>query len=174
MGGQFLQSEPMLRRAVQIAYAVADVGNAAAEFAASMGAGPFFIARHIPVQSARVHGVPGQFDHSSAYGQWGDVMVELVVEHTVAIVAPGTGVHHVAFMVPSLPAAVAWCVAQDWPEVLWAELAGGLQFAFCDARPQLGHLIEIYEPSVKLLDFYAMVAGAAKGWDGTDPVRELG
>ena len=41
----------------------------------------------------------GQFDHSSAYGQWGDVMVELVEEHTPPLVAPGSGVHHLAFIV---------------------------------------------------------------------------
>ena len=166
--------QPMLQRAVQIAYAVNDVSTAATRFAASTGAGPFFIVRHIPLRSARVHGNPGAFDHSSAYGQWGEVMVELVAEHTAPIVMPGSGVHHLAFMVPSLPTAVAWCTARGWPEALWAATASGQEFAFCDARAELGHLIEMYEPSAGLLGFYAMVATAAKGWDGADPVRELG
>ena len=164
----------LLQRPVQIAYAAVEVDGAAQRFAARTGAGPFFVVRHIPLRTARVHGQPGVFDHSSAYGQWGDLMVEIVVEHSPPIVHPPVGVHHVAFMVPSLPAAVARCVDQGWPEVLWAETAGGVQFAFCDARDTLGHLVELYEPAAPLREFYAMVAAAAVNWDGSKAVRELG
>ena len=167
-------SEALLGRPVQIAYAVADVAAAAAEFSASTGAGPFFVVRHIAIDAARVHGRDGaSFDHSSAYGQWGDVMVELVHEHSPPLVAPGSGVHHLAFMVPSLTEATEQCAGRGWPEILWARTSGGQEFVFCDARQALGHLVEMYEPSERLLGFYEMVAGAAVGWTGDDPVREL-
>ena len=61
--------QPVLQRAVQIAYAASDVSTAAARLAATTGAGPFFIARHIPLRSARIHGKPAEFDHSSAHSQ---------------------------------------------------------------------------------------------------------
>jgi catechol 2,3-dioxygenase-like lactoylglutathione lyase family enzyme len=157
---------------VQIAYAADDVIADAERFAASTGAGPFFVLRHIPLVSSRVHGVDAPFDHSSAYGQWGPLMVELVHEHTPAVVEPGR-VHHLAFMVPSLDSAAAWCESHGWPEVLRAATSGGQSFAFHDARAERGHLIELYEPSDRLLGFYAMVADAAAGWDGADPVRIL-
>jgi len=35
-------------------------------------------------------------------------------------------------------------------------------------------MIELYEPTPGLTGFYAMVAAAAEGWDGADPIRELG
>lgn len=146
---------------VQIAYAVADVHEAAARRAASSGAGPFVIAERIPLDTARVHGGTTPFEHSSAYGQWGPVMVELVQEHTAPIVEPGSGVHHLAFMVPALGAAMSWCTERGWPEVLWARTATGQEFAFMDARDELGHLVELYEPSPALLAFYAKVAAAA-------------
>jgi hypothetical protein len=120
--------------------------------------------------SAHVAGAPAVFDHSSAYGQWGDVMVELVQEHTPPLVAPGR-VHHLAFMVAALPAAMAWCVERGWPELLLAETSTGQAFAFMDARDDLGHLVELYAPSDRLLAFYAAVADAAEGWDGRQPVR---
>jgi catechol 2,3-dioxygenase-like lactoylglutathione lyase family enzyme len=164
----------LLGRPVQVAYAVRDVEAAAARFAESTGAGPFFLNRHIAVTSTRVHGSPAPFDHSSAYGQWGDVMVELVEEHTPPIVEPGSGVHHMAFFVDDTAAAVATCVAHGWPEALWADTSSGLSFAFCDAQADLGHLVELYEPRQRLLGFYAMIADAARGWDGSRPVRELG
>jgi hypothetical protein len=157
---------------VQVAYAVTDVASAAALFAAQTGAGPFFVLEHIAIDSARVNGTPALFDHSSAYGQWGPVMVELVEEHTPALMPP-PGLHHVAFMVPDLVASTAACIARGWPELLWARTAGGQEFAFCDARHQRGHLIEMYEPSPRLLNFYEMVAGASRAWDGSLPVRHL-
>lgn len=161
------------RRPVQIAYAVADVDQGARTFAATMGAGPFFIVKHIPLKSARVHGKESTFDHSSAYGQWGEVMVELVQEHTPALVTPGR-LHHLAFMVPSIRSAVAACVTRGWPEALWAETSNGQAFAFCDARHELGHFIEMYEPTPGLLGFYDMVKRASLDWDGSEPVRSLG
>jgi hypothetical protein len=82
-------------------------------------------------------------------------------------------VHHVAFMVPSIDVAAAWCTEQGWAEALRASTSGGQAFAFHDARTPLGHFVELYEPSEPLLGFYAMVADAAAGWDGTDPVRIL-
>lgn len=146
---------------VQVAYAVADVHAAAARWTATTGAGPFFVLEHIPLAVARVDGVDGDFDHSSAYGQWGSVMVELVQEHTPPLVEPGSGVHHLAFMVDSLPAAQMSCAEKGWPELLWARTGGGQEFAFMDARADLGHLVELYEPSPALLAFYAKVAAAA-------------
>lgn len=160
-----------LGRPVQIAYAVGDVRAAAARWAVTTGAGPFVVADHIAVSSSRVHGAGASFDHSSAYGQWGPLMVELVAEHTPPIVAPGSGVHHVAFIVESLASAMTWCEDQGWPEVLWAATATGQEFAFMDARAVLGHLVELYEPSDRLVAFYAAVAALADGWDGSDPVR---
>jgi len=157
---------------VQIAYAVVDVREAASSFCVSTGAGPFFVIDHIALARACVHGIDAPFDHSSAYGQWGPLMVELVREHTSPIVEPGR-VHHLAFMVQSLEAAATWCVERGWSEVLLAETTGGQQFAFHDARDQLGHLVELYEPSPGLIAFYAMVADAAEGWDGIDPLRTL-
>ena len=161
---------PPLGRPVQIAYAVADVRAAARRRSETTGAGPFVVVDHIPLASARVDGAPGTFDHSSGYGQWGDVMVELVQEHTPPLVAPGR-VHHLAFMVGALSAAMAWCVERGWPELLLAETRTGQAFAFMDARADLGHLVELYEPSERLLAFYAAVAAAAEGWDGREPVR---
>ena len=56
--------------------------------------------------------------------------------------------------------------------VMTAETASGMRYAFHDARAQLGHLLEVYEPSPGVLRLYDKVADAAVGWDGGDPVRE--
>jgi hypothetical protein len=153
---------------VQIAYGVTDVRTAALEWTAR-GVGPFFVREHIPVGDVAVDGRPGVFDHSSAYGQWGPIMVELVAVHEPSSLA-GIGLHHMAFFVASHDQAAAELARAGFPEVLRAR-AGETRFAFHDARAELGHLIEIYEPTEPLRRFYAMVAEAAAGWDGRDPIR---
>ncbi len=164
---------------VQIAYAVEDVGTAARSFVENMNAGPFFIKRHIPLASATHQGRPATFDHSSAFGQWGAVQVELVQVHraTPATLATkvlrSTGIHHVACFVSSIYDEQERLERLGWPSVLDAETEGGLGFAFHDARAQLGHLLEIYEPHERVLGLYEKVAVAARGWIGDDPVREL-
>ncbi|HEX6658026.1 MAG TPA: VOC family protein, partial [Ilumatobacter sp.] len=97
-----------LGRIVQIAYAVEDVRTAAQSFAERVGAGPFFVRHHDLPRRVDHGGQRGAFDHSSAYGQWGDVQVELVQIHDAEpasladIVRRSTGIHHVATFVASI------------------------------------------------------------------------
>lgn len=158
---------------VQIAYAVDDVVSAAESWV-TRGAGPFFVRHHIAVANARVHGAPRSFDHSSAYGQWGDLMVELICEHHPVAdrIGPTSGVHHLAFFVDDVATAQHELVGKGWAEALFAE-AGSTAFAMHDAQPELGHLVEIYEPSPNLLGFYDMVRTTTEAWDGSDAIRVL-
>jgi hypothetical protein len=167
-----------LGRIVQVAYAVHDVETAARAFARRLGAGPFFVRRHIELAVASHRGRPATFDHSSAYGQWGAVQVELVHVHAaepgaLADIVLRSGLHHVAWFVADIDVEQVRLEALGWPEVLAAETAGGQRFTFHDARAELGHLVEIYEPAERLVGFYAAVAAAAAGWDGAHPVRPI-
>ena len=99
-----------------------------------------------------VPGEPGEFDHSSAYGWRGSLMVELVQVHAPSLLG-GTGLHHLAFFVDSFARASAELEGHGMPAALCAR-AGSTDFAFHDARSQLGHFIEIYEGSDGLRSFY--------------------
>lgn len=151
---------------VQIAYAVDDVEGAAVLFAAQFGAGPFVI-RHHPRFEATHNGAPAFFNHSSAYGQWGDMQLELVQFGECGpaslhrSITAASGIHHVAMFVESLPAEQSRLTALGLPCVMHASTPSGLQFAFHDAREQLGHLIEIYEPTDSVLRLYQQVRDAA-------------
>jgi Glyoxalase/Bleomycin resistance protein/Dioxygenase superfamily len=164
---------------VQIAYAVPDVDAAASRWAAEFGAGPFFIRRHIEGHEIVYRGAPAVFDHSSAYGQWGPLMVELIQDHGTgpSVVrerygANETGLHHVAFVVTNLGAAT------DHLESLGFELAmsarsTNTRYHFMDTVSTLGHMVELYERSDRLEGFYALVRDAAVGWTGNDPLRQV-
>lgn len=159
---------------VQIAYAVDDVVEAAQRWVAR-GVGPFFVLDHIEVHGVRVNGTPATFDHSSAYAQWGAVMVELICQHDCEPnpVVGTSGVHHVAHFVDDFAAASTALTASGAREVLYAETASGMPFAFHDGRTEYGHLIEIYERTERLGRFYDMVHDASVGWAGHDAIRRL-
>lgn len=164
---------------VQIAYIVDDVRAAARDFAARTGAGPFFVRRNPVTTAVGPDASAGSFDHSSAYGQWGRVQVELVETHSAEpaafaeTVVARNRIHHVAIMVSSFDAQQRQFDESGWPALLTATTPNGNNFAFHDARAQLGHLVEIYEPRPTILALYRKVADAALEWDGSDPVREM-
>ena len=83
---------------------------------------------------------PAEFDHCSAYGQWGAVQIELVEVHAGRAGEPGrivqraSGIHHVATFVASIDDEQRRLVELGWPPVMTAETAGGLRYAFHDTR----------------------------------------
>lgn len=165
---------------VQIAYAVPDAVAAAEQWTRTTGAGPFFVAAHIPLVDVVVRGRPAEFDHTSAYGQWGPVMLELVQCHSAApnVVVDvlgdrPSGLHHLACWVDDLDEATAHLAERGHPLAMSARTTGGTEFRFIDTIRQFGHLVELYVATPQLRGFYAMVAAAAADWDGTDPVRAL-
>jgi len=165
---------------VQLAYVVSDAEQAALRAARQLGAGPFFLVPRIELAWGEHRGQPTTFVHTSAYGQWGGLMLELVQQDEEDpspfrdLYAPGEeGLHHVAQMVDSLPATYEACERRGLPLATRAATRTGTEFAFIDAVHLLGHMIEVYEKTPTLLDFYERVRSAARGWDGGEPVRLL-
>ncbi|WP_285712649.1 VOC family protein [Erythrobacter oryzae] len=167
----------------QLAYKVNDLEAAAAAHHRRFGSGPFFVLRHVALASSVHRGVARPFDHSSAYGQWGSVMVELVVQHNPddsalhEMFPHGSGregLHHAALFVDDLEAAIARFASVGAPLAQLSVTQGGTAFAFVETRASLGHMLELYEPTEQLTAFYDFVAAAAQGWDGKDLIRELG
>ena len=167
----------------QLAYYVPVMEAAARAHAKAFGSGPYFAFRHVPLVSSVHRGVERAFDHSSVYGQWGDVMLEFVELHStdpsaISDVFPAgsghSGLHHTAVMVDDLDEAIAQFEAQGNALAQLSETVTGTRFAFVDATASLGHMIVLYEASEGLTGFYAMVRAAAHDWDGSDVIRELG
>ncbi len=166
---------------VQVAYFVNDARVAAERAAIEFGAGPFFFVPKIQLAWGIHRGEDVRFLHSSAYGQFGRVMMELVQQDIEGpspfrdMYAPGEeGIHHMAMMVDSMADAYQAADAAGYEIAAKAATLTGTEFAFIDTVQRRGHMLEIYEKSDQLLGFYKMVGDAAAGWDGRDPVRSLG
>ncbi|MBI1252253.1 MAG: hypothetical protein GC189_12370 [Alphaproteobacteria bacterium] len=168
------------RPVVQLAIHAPDIEAAARESAASMGWGPFFVARDIRLKRCLHRGAPRSFVHSSAYGQGGDIMIEWISQPDDApsvlrdaYDAGQTGLHHAAIIVDDLDAFLAEAAQKGCPTALDAETDFGLRFAMADARAAIGLFVEAYERGPILDGLYNSVRAAAQGWDGADPVREM-
>lgn len=162
----------------QIAYFVPDVVPAARAHSAAFGSGPYYVAEHIPLTLSLHRGQPAELDHSSAYGQWGEVMVEFVQQNNdgpsvFRDMYPdgGQGMHHVALIVDDLKAAMRRFEAAGHEAALYAEVAPGVGFAMMDCVATLGHYVELYEPTPQLLAVYDLVRSSAQGFDGKDLIR---
>ena len=166
---------------VQVAYFVPDARAAAERMVASHGAGPFHIIDRIELEWGELRGEPCDFLHTSAYGQWGDLMMELVQQDVEGpspfreMYGPGeTGIHHVATMVDDLASTYDALPGAGLELAARALTKTGTEFAFVDTVATQGHMTEIYERSTGLVRFYDFVRDAAQDWDGSDPVRTLG
>ena len=166
------------RPIVQIAYIVPDVRAAAQQWVDRVGAGPFFVFDHFELTASH-RGEPAVLDHSPAFGQWGDVQVELIQLHELepapfreAFGGGKIGVHHMTWFPDDLDAEGARLEELGWPCVLDMTGHTGTRALFHDARPDLGHFIELYVGTPQIRRHYESVARAARGWDGSNPIRE--
>ncbi len=169
-----------LARPVQIAYFVSDVRAAATRMHQRFGAGPFYLAERIELAESSHRGHSCPFLHSSAYGQWGEIMLELVQQDGEGpspfrdmYAAGEEGLHHLAFFVDDLSLAIDEHASAGMPLATRARTQSGVEFAFVDATATLGHMLELYTPEANLKSFYELVRSSAKGWDGSNPIRPL-
>lgn len=163
---------------VQIAYVVPDPEAAARQWHERHGAGPFFLRHHVPVSDVMHRGQPSSFDHTSAYGWLGGVMIELFTQHdrspsavTERFADGQGGLHHLACIVDDHDAALAEAERRGLT-VATTLVAGTLPFAFVDDVAASGHYWELYPGVPRLRDFYAMVRTAHEQFaDGDAVVR---
>ena len=167
-------------RVVQIAYHAPDIPAAVDWFTAELGAGPFFLLKAIRLKSCLCYGKPGSFSHSSAYGQLGEIMIELIHQDDDApspvrdlFGASSSGLHHVAVFVEDLDATLDAAECAGHTVALDAVTVGGVRFVFLDQRPDFGYMLEFYERCAELNKFYDFVRRKSLAWDGQDPLRHL-
>jgi hypothetical protein len=52
-------------------------------------------------------------------------------------------------------------------------MTDGFTFAFVDTSAAYGHMLELYAPVPALTGFYAMVADAARNWQGGEVLTTI-
>ena len=164
----------ILRRPIrQVAYSVPDIRAAAEAHHALYGSGPFFIAEHVPVQNFRYRGSPGKFDHSTIFGQWGEIMVEFFVQHN-----PGpsqghdmypygsgkSGFHHIALIVEDLEREKNHFIESGFEIATEFTCADAFDVVMVDTRKANGHMVELYMNVPAVSAAYKMTREAAQNF----------
>lgn len=179
-----LSAHPLVRRPVQhLGYLVDDIPAAVERWVSLFGAGPFFwLGKHITFDRSDHDGQPCVLDHSAAIGKWENTFVELAQVHEIAprsledaFRGNGSGTtypNHISYAVED-PEAEGRRLESLGLKRFWHASQGPLEISYYDGRDTIGHAIELHRLSDTFNGLFAMIAAAAQGWDGTDPLREL-
>jgi len=170
----------LLRPIHHIGFHVPDLPSAIGTWVTVTGAGPFFLLEHVAYDESTSCGTPVVYAHSSAFGQWGPVPVELQEVHdlrpaSLARALTGDGrstVTHVGVTADDPAAESARLESLGFGLVMWARL-GEVEFFWHDATETFGYCIEVITAKPELDAFWETVADGARDWDGRDPVRRL-
>jgi hypothetical protein len=170
----------MIRAPIDIfqnAWVVDDLEAAMQKWLTTFGVGPFFVAEHIKVADFKNRGRASDLDFSVALAQAGTVQVELIVQHNEVpslyrdlVPAGADGFHHVGIFAKDYDRELAAYV-DGGCEIAAEGRFGSMRFAYVDTSPSLGFMLEILEESTMMRDHFKMIADAARGWNGKDPVR---
>ena len=163
----------------QLAYVVRDLDAALRYWTETLGAGPFFVLQHCPLQDQRYYGAHAETDISVALGNSGALQIELIQQHNDApsvyrdfLDAGRSGVHHIGLMPEDYAAQCARYRALGH-RIAFECTLGGAPLVYFDTLDAVGHYIELWDNSPVFKDLFEMIEEAAVGWDGQDPVRTL-
>lgn len=173
-------SEPPFGPIVQNAYVVRDLEAAVAHWAGKVGVGPFFLMEHIRFGEVWFRGAPLTIDLSVAIAQWGEIQVELVHQHDDSpsiyrefAARHGEGLQHVGVMTPSVAEHLERLAERGITPVQHGATANDMRFAYVSTDAHPGGMIELIESGPAVEAFFAMIRKAARGWDGSRPLRLL-
>ncbi len=172
---------PRLGEPHHSAYVVEDIEATVRRLVDQLGAGPFFLIENVPLENVLSRGEPAEFAHHSAFGCCGDRAIELIepvrlaperVEHGFS--APRPRIQHVAYVVPSTEVVdLRRALDERGLAQYLSTWLGDVETTLHDASGVLGHDIEIHADNGGLRDVFAMVRSAARGWDGSRPLRPV-
>lgn len=162
---------------MQQAWVVEDLERAMHAWTKTCGVGPFFVAEHVPMDRVIYRGRPVQVDCTIALAQAGRTQIELIVQHSAGpsiyrdrVPKGRSAFHHLAVLCDDYD--------RDLEHYRSAELAiamsgvfGDMRFAYVDTSIPLGCVIELIEDKPSIREHFQMIAKAADGWDGSNPVR---
>ena len=170
--GSSLSSSPL--QVVQNSYVVRDLDEACARFHRMYGIGPFLGGSEGELSQHSYRGRPAPpIRMRGVFVQSGDLNLELV-----QILSDGPdaftdmypdsreGLHHVAIFCPDYEAIRDGFVAEAMPIASEFHVAlVDATICYIDARPALGHMIELYPENATIREMFAATKRAAATWD---------
>lgn len=161
---------------------VEDLDAAVDHWVRNVGAGPFFVLRHVPLDHFTYRGRPSEPDISIALGNFGDLQIELIEQHNDAP-SPylhfrqhkGVGLHHISGWTQRYDETLTELRDRGFTPDCEGGITGAARFAYFRADAVDGSVVEVSDLGAdnEFGAIHAMVRQAAVDWDGSEPVRNL-
>jgi hypothetical protein len=163
----------------QIGYVVTDLDSALASWI-ELGVGPWLVIRGLPMR-ALYRGEPCETMLSLALSNSGELQLELIQQEddtpsifTEFLVSHGPGYHQLSYWTKDFEGTMRDVEAAGWP-VVWSGGEGfGVRFAYVEPPNSPATVVEISELTDAQSASATFIRDAAVGWDGSDPIREMG
>ncbi len=163
---------------MQIAFVPDDFDAALHHWTKVMGVGPFFLLENIQLEDSRYLGAPNECVFSIALAYWGDLQVELIRQQNDAPSiyrgVAGQGLHHTCLLTNDIVAARSIAEAAGANLLVEGKVGADGAVIYVDTGGGPGTIVEILQPASGMLDLFAMIREASRGWDGSEPLRRLG
>jgi hypothetical protein len=163
----------------QLAYVVRDMDSALKYWTEVLKTGPFFLIEHCALEDQVYRGAPANADVSIALANSGDLQIELIYceddspsVYKEFLDAGREGVHHFGMMPVNYEETCAQYRKLGHAAAFECKV-GGAPLTYFDTVDSIGHFIELWDNSETFKEMFLMVEDAAKGWDGSDPIRPL-
>jgi hypothetical protein len=165
----------------QIGYVVRDI-RAAMDHWIRNGVGPWFYVGEVKTDFFRYRGIDSPLRMSVALANSGDVQIELIQQRNDApsmyrdfLEAGREGAQHVAYWTRDYQALYDRALELGYSVAQEGSIGGPLgRFAYFDREGVPGTVVEISDVSGPKGEFFAFIRQAARGWDGTRPIHEVG
>jgi len=167
---------------VQNAYVVRDLERACHRLQALYRIGPFLRTGPKALPDVRYRGAPvrAPITLTTAFAQAGTVNIELIQPSAAVpniyddVVPPGRdGFHHVATWSSDYAAEKQAFLEAGFEIIQELRLLPDCEVSFIDARPVLGHVIELYTDHPYLRFYYDEVDRQTREWDGKNLILDL-
>ena len=165
----------------QIGYVVRDV-RASMDHWIRLGVGPWFYVDRVETDYFRHRGLDSPVELSIAVANSGDIQIELIQQRNNApsmykefLDAGREGAQHVAYWTKHYQALYDHALELRYTIGQEGCIGGPLgRFAYLDTEQEPGTVIEISDISGPKGELFAFVRQAARDWDGTNPIHEIG
>jgi methylmalonyl-CoA/ethylmalonyl-CoA epimerase len=168
-------NDPVLGPIDQIGYVVANLDRSIARWRERHGIGPWTVFRNVRLDGHHL-GEPVTVAMDVGLAYRGDVQIELIhvtnearSPYRDADGQPLVGLHHVAWVVDDLDAALARLTSRGL-RVVFEARNPATRVAYLDDIDDPGMRIEVIE-GTGMRDMIARGIAEARAWDGADPVR---
>lgn len=166
---------------MQLAFVPDDFDAAIKYWTEVMGVGPFIYMPNAGLQNVKHRGQPSNADFGLALSYWGDMQIELIKLNNDEpcffkewLDAGKQGLNHVCVLADDISSAREICANAGATVLLEAEVAGGGEVIYVETGGGDGTIVEILMLPASDEDPFAMVKQAAKDWDGTVPLIQVG